>query len=217
MASQDGWTTLSVEEKKKKRKTALRDRPTKPAAVKTSTWTADFSIEDFQRQLEQEDEMIEQQAQQEKDRIAEAEERQKMLKKEAKRKRRELEMQKKQKLKLKKQKEQYEKQKRLEQAKSKNKEPSLWSLSKPAKLTKKDRERMRKAALREIEDEKRRRREKAFRQFEREEFEASSQGIMQKCCSTFSYALKHLLIFAVAFVFASMYISQSKSAPNSGS
>ena len=72
MASQDGWTTLSVEEKKKKRKTALRDRPTKPAAVKTSTWTADFSIEDFQRQLEQEDEMIEQQAQQEKDRIAEA-------------------------------------------------------------------------------------------------------------------------------------------------
>ena len=204
---------MSVEEKKKKRKTALRDRPTKPAAVKTSTWTADFSIEDFQRQLEQEDEMIEQQAQQEKDRIAEAEERQKMLKKEAKRKRRELEMQKKQKLKLKKQKEQYEKQKKLEEAKSKNKGPSLWSLTKPAKLTKKDRERMRKAALREKEDEKRRR-EKAMMQSKREQL-ASSQGIMQKCCSTFSYALKHLLIFAIAFVFASMYISQSKVTPKS--
>ena len=212
MASQDGWTTLSVEEKKKKRKTALSDRPTKPAAVKTSTWTADFSIEDFQRQLEQEDEMIEQQAQQEKDRIAEAEERQKMLKKEAKRKRRELEMQKKQKLKLKKQKEQYEKQKRLEQAKSKNKGHSLWYFTKTAKITKKYREMMRKAALREKEDEKEE--GKAFRQFEREEFEASQE----ECKSAVppSLMLKHLLIFAVAFVFASMYISQSKSAPNSG-
>ena len=210
MASEDGWTTLSVEEKKKRRKPAMRDGPPKPAPVKTSTWTADFSIEDFQRQLEQEDQMIEQQAQQEKDRITEETERRKMLKKEAKRKRRELEMQKKEKLKLKKQREQYEKQKKLEEAKNKNKEPSLWSLTKPAKLTKKDRERMRKAALKEKEDEQRRR-EKAMRDSKRQKIDASSQGVMQKCFSVFSSALKHLLVFAVAFVFVSMYISQSKS------
>ena len=61
---------------------------------------------------------------------------------------------------------------------------------------------------------RKKKKEKAMMQSKREQL-ASSQGIMQKCCSTFSYALKHLLIFAIAFVFASMYISQNKVAPKS--
>ena len=57
----DGWVTLSTTTTKsnKQNDDNNNSKPAAPPKVKTNTWTADFSIEDFQRQLEAQDQEIE--------------------------------------------------------------------------------------------------------------------------------------------------------------